>query len=76
MSIDKRFPKKKPIFLIFMFSKQVTSKDQEMGEMEFKAHGPIYGDERIRAGGRDGNFTNLMHIFLQTGKCQFASTSV
>ena len=59
-----------------MFSKQVTSKDQEMGEMEFKAHGPIYGDERIRAGGREGNFTNLMHIFLQTGKCQFASTSV
>ena len=50
-----------------MFSKQVTSKDQEMGEMEFKAHGPIYGDERIRAGGREGNFINLMHIFYRRG---------
>ena len=39
-------------FFVFIFSKQVRSKDQEMGEMEFKAHGPIYGDDKIRVGGR------------------------
>ena len=37
-------------FPIFISSKQVTSKDQEMGEMEFKALGPFYADERIRVG--------------------------
>ena len=47
--ISKYFP-------IFIFSKQVTSKDQEMGDMEFKAHGPIYGDEGISVDGREGNF--------------------
>ena len=40
-----------------------------MGEMEFKAHGPIYGDDKIRVGGRgrEWNFIKLIHIFYRRG---------
>ena len=39
---------------ISIYRKQVASKDQEMGEVEFKALGPFYGDgdETIKIGER------------------------
>ena len=48
------------------YRKQVTSKDQEMGEVEeFKALGPFYGDgdETIKIGERKTLATQIFKIF-------------
>ena len=50
---------------ISIYRKQVTSKDQEMGEVEFKALGPFYGDgdETIKIGERKTFSNSIFKIF-------------